>query len=109
MIFLWSSARMTFFEVPKASTGFVRDGQKYLYRGTWLSDEVEGKKTKSRILIWDTKCPDCGDEFSVTTGVKNVKPPARRCPLHEVPTEPVTKKAATKRKRAFQKNYQVKG
>lgn len=98
MIFLWASAKMTFFTIPKPQTGFIRDGQKYLYKGTWLFDE--GEKIGQRVLIWDSHCEECGELFSVTTGMENIKPPNRRCELHREAGNPATKGAA-KRKRKF--------
>lgn len=98
MIFLWTGPRMTFFTIPKPQTGFVRDGQKYLYKGTWLFDE--GPSAGKRVLIWESHCADCGELFSVVTGMTNIPAPNRRCDLHKEAGRPATKDAA-KRKRKF--------
>ncbi len=74
-------------------TGVVMllDDQRYTATGTVPHQRIDG--TSSRLILWQTHCPECGVPFTVQTPLTIRSELTRRCPEHRKPGRRVTTSA----------------
>ena len=64
---------------------FTYHGQCYRRVGTRPLVRADG--TTTRLPIWESRCPVCGEPFEITTTarLRRLREPNRRCPQHRAP------------------------
>jgi len=84
-----------FQSVPIEGTLLKIDEQVYELRETYPHHRNDGSPTT--MLVWETACPSCGDDFTLKTGMK-VNSINRRCPKCSNAAKPVKGKRGRKLK-----------
>lgn len=45
----------------------------------------DGEDTGGRVLVWMSRCAECGVAFTFSTAMRGLFKPSRRCQLHKSP------------------------
>lgn len=78
--------RIAFTTDPPVGTVLMVEGQRYELVG--INDHVRQDGQPTRVLLWQTHCPDCAAAFIATSPLK-AKSINRRCPRHHKKGRPV--------------------
>jgi hypothetical protein len=74
-----------------SDTSNVGDGLHVVYRGqlyrrVGIKDHVRVDGSVTQLATWETTCPTCGEAFAImTTRLRRLHEPTRRCPAHRAP------------------------
>lgn len=80
--------RIDFRILPRPDTELMLDGQRYVVVGSDLHVRKDGEAIP--IILWQSRCAECGALFECRTGLK-ARSLNRRCEKHRRPGKAVTK------------------
>jgi len=81
---------------PPMGTRFAIQEQEYVLYDSEPYTRADGSSTI--LLVWQSHCASCGDEFFISTPLGFTTGQSRRCEKHREPGKKVRKVAAPKRR-----------
>lgn len=105
MIVSFTGKTITFFDDPKIGDGIALDDQ--IYNFSRIEPYMRADGNESKLIVWISHCPECGQEFEAKTSFSNVRNFNRRCVDHRDSLKPSNDQAA-KRLTKARRNFAMK-